>query len=227
MEPLQLNHCSVSPGHLFRTGAQSRSPRSGFTLVEVVVCTLLVGLVAVASLKSSAAVIRSRQGLSDQRLASALCQRYLAEVLQCYYQDPTEASPNFGTESGESTRNQFDDVDDYKDWSEFPPTTREGSPLPGYGNWTVNIAVDFVDVTNPNSTPVSDQGLKRVTVTVTDPASKQVVLKGLRTKFGADEKAPYVEANHVQWIGFDLRMINAATKLRAGTQPIDQAKIGN
>lgn len=227
MELSRPNSCNMSLRHLSRGCARLRSRRSAFTLVEAVVCTLLVGLVAVASLRTSAATIRSRQALSDQRLATALCQRYLTEVLQSYYQDPTDPSPNFGTESGESSRTDFDDVDDYKDWSESPPKEKNGLPLSGYGGWTVSVAVAFVDVTNPNGSPVSDQGLKRVTVTVTDPTGKQVVLKGLRTKWGADEKAPYVQTNYVQWIGLNLRTKDAATTLRGGTQPIDRARIGN
>lgn len=228
MERSQPNHClDVSTRPSSRVPSRSRSRRWGFTLVEAVISTLLVGLLAVASLRTSASVIRSRQKLSDQRLATALCERYLAEVLQCYYQDPTEVSPNFGTESGESIRNDFDDVDDYKDLSESPPKTKSGTTLTGYTGWTVNIAVAFVSVTNPNGNPVSDQGLKRVTVTVTDPLGKQVVARGLRAKAGSDQQPVYSQGDYVQWVGLDLRTKDATTTLRGGTQPIDQARIGN
>lgn len=188
---------------------------------------MLVGLLMVVSLQSSGAVLRSRRQLGDQRLATALCERYLTEVLQCYYQDPIEASPNFGTEPEESTRNDFDDVDDYTSRSESPPTTKSGTPLTGYTGWTVNIAVAFVDPETPDGSPSADLGLKRVIVTVTDPLSRQVVLKGLRAKVGADEKAPYVQRNHVQWVGLNLRTKDATTTLHGGTQPIDQARVGN
>ena len=229
MERSPLNRCNVSLRHPSCTGTRSRSRRSGFTLVEAVICTLLVGLVAVASLKTSAAVVRSRQKLSDTRLATALCERYLSEILQSYYQDPTALPPVFGLESGESlpNRSNFDDVDDYSGWNESPPKHKNGSALTGYADWSVNIEVAYVDPATPNGSPSADLGLKRVTVTVTDPSIQQVVLKGLRAKAGADEKAPFVQTNHVQWIGLDLRTKDAATTLRGGTQPIDQARIGN
>ena len=230
MKPSRLNHCSHAVSRVpARAGSRSRTRRAGVTLAEASVCTLLVGFVAVAALNSSAALVRSRTKLSDERLGAALCQRFLTEVLQSYYQDPTATPPVFGPEIGESimNRNDFDDVDDYNGWNEAPPKQKSGAGLAGYGGWSVNIAVAYVDPTVPDGSPSSDLGLKRVTVTVTDPLGKQVVMKGLRAKGGADEKAPFVQENLVQWIGLDVKTKDAVTTLRGGTQPIDQAKIGN
>jgi hypothetical protein len=149
--------------------------------------------------------------------------------LQSYYQDPTATPSTLGPDPGEATttRTDFDDIDDYNGWTESPPRTKTGTALSGYTGWAVSIVVDYVNPATPNGPPSEDLNLKRVVVTVTDPFGKQVVMKGLRAKQGADEKAPYVFADHIQWVGLDLRTKNAATTLHGGAQTIDQATIGN
>ena len=75
----------------------------------------------------------------------------------------------FGTESGEGTSNRadFDDVDDYHDWSQSPPQRRDGTVIPDLNGWGRSVAVQWVNPTNLSQTLGSDQGAKRMTVTVT------------------------------------------------------------
>ena len=57
-------------------------------------------------------------------------------------------------------------MDDYHLWSASPPQDRNGLPLPNVANWQRDVAVEWVDSSNPSITVGSDQGVKRITVTV-------------------------------------------------------------
>jgi len=73
----------------------------------------------------------------------------------------------FGRESESGVdRADWDDVDDYHLWSASPPQDRSGTPLPNLTDWQRDVVVEWVDPSNPSVTVGSDQGVKRITVTV-------------------------------------------------------------
>ena len=145
----------------------NRRSRRGISLIEVSISTLLVGLVLVASMRSLGHVVRSRGSTSVDARALALAEQLISEILDHDYED-TGGSPVFGRESGESggDRADWDDVDDYDGWSSTPPEDRSGNALPNSTNWQRDVTVEFVDPSDPASVSGSDQGLKRVIVTV-------------------------------------------------------------
>lgn len=142
--------------------------QSGFSLVEVAISVMLVGLLMVAALNSMGAS-RRREGdtvdrLQGQQLASAL----INEILLQAYQDPqTSGAPIFGLEPGESTGNRslFDDVDDYNGWTSSPPKDRSGSAISGLTGWTRSVAVSWIDPVTLSSTASTNTGLKKIAVT--------------------------------------------------------------
>jgi len=146
---------------------QNRRFRRGISLIEVTISTLLVGLVLVASLRSLGHVIGSRGATSSESRAIALAEQLTSEILDQDYED-AGGSPVFGRESGESggDRADFDDVDDYDGWSATPPEDRSGTALPNSTNWEREVTVEFVETNDPGTVSVTDQGTKRVTVTV-------------------------------------------------------------
>lgn len=198
--------------------------RRGFTLIEAVVSTLIVGTVAVTSLYSSLTIAQSYRQLAANSKAGLLAERYLTEILQAYYSDPV--SPVSGPESDESTtsRIDFDDVDDYHGRLESPPQLRTGQALPEYGSpWSVFIQVSEVPMMNPGAPTASDTGLKRITVEVTDARGKKTKLYGLRSRQGGKDRNPALPSTQVQWIGLNLRHENASRPLFTGTSPMNQA----
>lgn len=130
--------------------------RMGFSLMEVVVSTLVVTLVLIGAMNCVTDSMRSRDSLSRQVRAELLAQDLLTEILSRPYEDNT--SPTFGPESGEPsifadrTRSTFDDVDDYWGWSASPPEDIDGLALDGVGSeWRRSVQVSFVKRDDPNA----------------------------------------------------------------------------
>jgi hypothetical protein len=97
----------------------------GLSLIEVVASTLIVGLMAVAALNSLGAATRSSNSIGNRAVALGLADDLMTEILQLPYSDPNQ-TPVHGPESGEAAvfKYLFDDVDDYNNWSEQPPRTK-------------------------------------------------------------------------------------------------------
>lgn len=145
---------------------QSVTKRAGFSLIEVVISTLLVGLILVASMKSFGAVLRHRQFSTDRDRAILLAEDLAAEILENGYSDPDE-TPVFGRESESGgVRTDYDDVDDFHNWDATPPEERDGTAMTGLSTWRRTVTVEYVDPNALTITVGSDQGVKRITVNV-------------------------------------------------------------
>ena len=141
--------------------------RRGASLVEVAMASLLVGVLLIGALNSVGARLRHQFLLADRQHAHRLAEQLLAEVMQHRYEDPDE-TPVFGTEPSESglSRSAFDDIDDFDGWDQSPPVDRSGTTLANATGWRRTVDVAFVPSNDMAGTSVSDQGLKRVTVSV-------------------------------------------------------------
>jgi prepilin-type N-terminal cleavage/methylation domain-containing protein len=144
---------------------QSRGARSGFSLIEVAISSILVGSIMVAALSTVGAVLRFRSSTSDSVRAALLATDLLAEIQNQPYSDPNQ-TPGFGKESGETARAQFDDVDDYDSWTETPPKNRVGTNLTGFTGWTRSVTVVRAQRNSPMTNAGTDEGLKRIRITV-------------------------------------------------------------
>jgi prepilin-type N-terminal cleavage/methylation domain-containing protein len=142
-----------------------RRMRSGFSLIEVAVSSILVGSILVAALGTVGAVMRFRSSTSDSVRAALLAADLLAEIQNQPYADPNQ-TPAFGKESGETARSQFDDVDDYDTWAESPPKNRAGTNLTGFTGWARSVTVVRAQRSAPMQNAGSDEGLKRIRITV-------------------------------------------------------------
>jgi MSHA pilin protein MshD len=146
-------------------GRPLRAARSGFSLIEVAISSILVGSILVAAMSTVGAVLRFRSSTSDSARAALLATDLLAEIQNQTYSDPNQ-TPVFGKESGETTRSQFDDVDDYDGWTESPPKNRSGTNLTGFTGWARSVSVVRAQRNSPMQTAGSDEGLKRIRITV-------------------------------------------------------------
>jgi MSHA pilin protein MshD len=143
--------------------------RRALTLLEVVVATLIVGVMAVVALNALGAVTRSSQSFGNRAVALGLAEDLMAEIMQVAYSDPDQ-DPVFGREASESAspRTQFDDVDDYQNWNHEPPQDRNGAPLADRTEWRRRVTVENVSATNPTQVVSNniDTGVKRIHVFV-------------------------------------------------------------
>lgn len=140
-------------------------PRSGFSLIEVAVSSILVGSILVAAMNTTGAVLRFRSSSSDQARATLLASDLLTEIQNQPYSDPNQTAV-FGRESGETVRSQFDDVDDYHTWTESPPQNLAGTALPGFTGWARTVTVARAQRNAPMQTAAGDEDLKRITIVV-------------------------------------------------------------
>jgi type II secretory pathway pseudopilin PulG len=155
--------------------------RRGFSHVEVLVSTLIVGLMLVSATSLLGGVVRSRAVSGNTARAVLLAQEMMCEIAGVSYVEAT--GPLFGPEAAESTGNRslFDDVDDYNGWTESPLKTRDNATLANTSGWTRSVAVAWVDPAAPSTTVGSDQGVKRVTITVQSNGQTLARLSALRT----------------------------------------------
>jgi type II secretory pathway pseudopilin PulG len=192
----------------------SRRPRHGFTIVEAVMSMVVASVMIVAAVNAISVFSKANTLQKDQYRASMLARRLMTEIEQCLYVDPANTG-TLGPEAGESTgsRSGFNDVDDYTGWSESPPQNKDGSVILGYTGWTRAVTVVWVDPNNPSSVQASDLGVKRITVTVTDPKGRKTKLVSLRSSMGAYEKRPATNTTYVSWVGISLQVgTNPAAK---------------
>jgi prepilin-type N-terminal cleavage/methylation domain-containing protein len=155
--------------------------RGGFSLIELIISTLIMGVVLVTALKCVGSVVQSRTFVGDQVIGAALAQDLMAEILSQPYLDPDDP-PVFGREGSESggDRIDFDDVDDYDAWDRTAPEQKDGTKLAGRNDWRRAVAVDYVSPTNLTTTVGTDQDVKRVTITVSKDGRVMATLVGIR-----------------------------------------------
>jgi hypothetical protein len=183
-------------------------PRRGLTLVEAVISVAVTSVLILMSLSSMGSIAKGRQVANLGYQGTLLAEQLMTEICQNAYKDPAGGT-TFGPESGETTnpasRNLFDDVDDYNNWTESPPQNKDGTTIPNFTGWTRTVAVAFI---NPSTMAVSgtDTGVKRVTVTVTDPRGAVTTLVGLRSSNGQYDVHPAVATTCVRWVGVQLQV---------------------
>ncbi|WP_146588117.1 hypothetical protein [Posidoniimonas polymericola] len=186
-------------------GKRPARRRAGISLAEVVVSIPLVGLVMVGAMNATGSVLRTWSQARESYQGHSLGEQLMAEVLQQAYEDPDDP-PTFGVETGEpvAVRTAWDDVDDYYNLSQSPPRTRAGAAISGYTGWTQQCSVVYATLADPTQASATDAGLKRITVTVTDPAGRATVLTAYRSRWGAGEQPPAVDTTVQGYVSHDL-----------------------
>jgi len=182
---------SNGPPHL-RTAESGLAQRQAFSLVEAVISIVIVAGMFVAALTTVAAARRTEQTIESRSRAELLAQGLMSEILCKSYEDP-DGNPQFGRESGEgsASRAQWDDVDDYHQWSSCPPRDRDGSILLGLEEYSRSVEVVFVYPKDSSVVVSTDTGVKRITVTVRRKGLKLAEMVALRTEaWPVDEEEP-------------------------------------
>lgn len=137
----------------------------GFSLIELIFFIVIVSVALAGVLQVMQVTSKASADPMVRKQALALAESILQEVLQKAYADP---DPLVST--GESTRETFDDVDDYNGRSNATFTD-----LPaGLSAYTIAIAVA--------PATLGTLAVKRVTVTVTRGA-ESITLQGYRGAF--------------------------------------------
>jgi len=195
-----------------RTGA-----RRGFSLVEAVVSTLIVAILMVASLTVLGAARAGQLKIADRARGEQLATELMNEILQSNYLEPDDP-PLFGPEGVEigKGRMYFDDIDDYVGWTETPPQTRGGVPLPDYDGWTRSVAVEWANPANLAQASTSPTDIKRITVTVKRGDAATAKMIAFRSSGWAQAVPTYQDATGnrppraVAWMTLSTAKVNTS-----------------
>lgn len=155
-----------------------------FSLVEMTIATAIVGVMLVAALNTVGAAKMTQQRMGDQSLGSILAQDLMAEIMRQAYEDPDAGPGSFGLggdEVGDGSRALWEDVDDYYNWSASPPQQKDGTEMSDLADWGRSVEVVWIDPTDLSQEVFSNQGAKRITVTVTCNDTLTVSLVAVRT----------------------------------------------
>jgi prepilin-type N-terminal cleavage/methylation domain-containing protein len=109
--PLQTDAVS----HLFQRKRMYR--QRGLTVVECLIAMTILSIVVLVTCHTLAAGQEHVYAGDRIAVAARLGRDMLEEIASREYRDPTTPT-SFGLESGETTRAQFDDVDDYDKYNE-------------------------------------------------------------------------------------------------------------
>ena len=215
---------------LITTNGDKTSPppphKGGVTLIEAVLSIFIVSIMFVAVINTVGAMARSRQIQATQSSGPALGRQLMGEILQSQYVEPDEEAI-FGPEASEAgnSRENFDDVDDYNNWSASPPQAKDGTDIPGLTGWQRSVTVQYAHPDNITDTVGSDQGLKRITVTVTDLRGAQTTLVALRCNNGSYDQQLQI-GTHLSWVGLELRIgPDAGAKIVSGVNLLNPVSI--
>ncbi len=207
--------------HANRCGIVPPPSRPGVTLAEVAISALLVGLLVVASLNSVGSTVRTWRLAAEDASGDALAQQLLREIMLQSYEDPNE-TPVWKHEPSEipsaATRVEFDDTDDYDDWTASPPQHPNGEPVSGYDGWARSVIVrklhkDF----RPHSDSHRDDGLREIIVTVEDPQGQIATAQAYRSAQGGSSQPIGTDQTVVTWVGCDLVLGAGGPSVSAGT----------
>lgn len=185
--------------------------RSGVTLVEVAVSTVLVGVVLVAALETVGSSMRAARLGSESTDGHAIAERLMAEVLAHPYEDPDGNTNSIGPEDDETLaiaeRLNYDDVDDYHGWVQNGFSRRDGFAISELAGWQCRVEVVYAAAEPSAATLVDvgdDQGVKRVTVRCISPTGVETTLTALRTHYGPLEGTTPLDASRSTAIGVEI-----------------------
>jgi len=136
----------------------------GFTLIELIIFIVVVGVGLAGILTVSNNVVKSSADPMVRKQSMALADSILEEILQKEYADPD------GVQGNETTRDTMDDVDDYNGKTKTIFTDWPSA----LGTYTVAISV--------SSTTLGSVAAKKVTVTVSGGVHV-ISLSGYRTNY--------------------------------------------
>jgi type II secretory pathway pseudopilin PulG len=159
------------PDHRTTTAAAAAAQRGAFTLVEAVVCTLVVAVLFLVAVQAVGLSATMQHRAAERARGRALAWALLDEVVQQKYAATSTVPVAYDLVFGDKAANPsgragFDDVDDYAGYSEKPPMNRDGTSIKGVSEYRRQVEVVLVDPRNPSQPAGTDEGLKRVTVTV-------------------------------------------------------------
>jgi prepilin-type N-terminal cleavage/methylation domain-containing protein len=145
---------------------ERRRKKNGFTLVELLIASVLIGFAIAALLASNTAYTSANAGGIQLSTAEFLIEE-IRELTACLETvDPETKMDVWGPETGESSVADYDDLDDFDGVSLSPPIDVSCAQLTDFSAYTQQITVQNV-FPGQFQFVVADHGSDFVKVTVT------------------------------------------------------------
>ncbi|HUP80763.1 MAG TPA: hypothetical protein VM260_19590 [Pirellula sp.] len=173
---------NLLPGSCPFGSRQEQQFRRGLSQAEVVVSTIIVGVLMVSCFSTIAASRRSQMSESDEVRGLAIAEALMAEITELPMREPS-CDCGYGLEVGETgpDRLNFDDVDDYQNLTDSPPMSRKGTAYSGYSDLSRSVAINMVTTADWNATTATYAGVYRITVKVLRGTLEVCRIVGYRT----------------------------------------------
>ncbi len=151
--------------------------QSGLSLIELIIFMVIVGIAMAGIVASINFNVRHSVDPEVKNQALAIAESMLEEIMQQNFSDP-----DGGANVVESSRDLYDDIDDYNDYSRngISSINAPAITLSGLESYSVRVEVDPTASLNG----ISGGNAKHITVTVTGPFSTKVLLESYRTNYG-------------------------------------------
>ena len=144
---------------------QDTKYKSGFSLIEVMIAILLIGLAIAALMASNIAFTKANGAGTDLSTAEFLVEQIRELTMLLPVVDPNTEDATFGQEAGETLAN-YDDLDDFDGLPPFsPPINANRLPLNDLAAYSQQVTVQNVNASNFEQI-VADHGSSFVRVTV-------------------------------------------------------------
>jgi len=140
----------------------------GFSLVEVLIASAMVGLGVVALMGSMQAGTQINSAGRDMTVAVYLADEIREWTMKLAFEDPDGDEGSVVLADASDVGGPFDDVNDLYGQSLDPPVDARGQPMPDMAGWAQNVTVDWKDPTSlcSSASPgTTDVVSVRVTVT--------------------------------------------------------------
>jgi hypothetical protein len=174
-----------SPHH-----ASRRPRRRGLSLAETLISVVVVAVMLPAVLSTVVAAKSGQAHTVDRKLGRMLAESLMTEILIRNYEDPDGSVFGPEADEGTSSRADFDDIDDYHEWSASPPQNKDGTEIPERDNWGRSVEVASVLINDLQQTSAGETGVKRITVRVTHNDIEVASLVAIRTAAMDKAKTP-------------------------------------
>ncbi len=135
----------------------------GFTLIEVLLAVILVGIAIASLVGANAAFTQANGAGANMSTAEFLIEQIRELTITLAVIDPQTGTGTFGAEEG-SVAN-YDDLDDFDNVTFSPPIDATAATLSGFAAFSQQVTVQNVNASNFGQT-VADHGSDFVKVTV-------------------------------------------------------------
>ena len=147
--------------------------QSAFTLIEIVVTIIVIGISATALMSVFTNMIRGSADPVIQQQATTIAEAYLEEIMLRVVDDP-QGPESGGEEAGES-RPTYDDVQDYNDLGTTQVRDQNDNPVAALSDYQVTVTV--------NGAALNGVAAMRIDVSVTHALTGTITLSAFRMDY--------------------------------------------